>query len=55
MVIARQALTTAVYDKLLNANATQWEEHKQSLPPFVTAPWREVEMRKFRCIDYEDD
>ena len=40
-VIARQALTTTVCNKLLNANATRWEEHKQSLPPFVNVPWLE--------------
>ena len=53
-VIARQVLTATVCDKLLNANANRWEEHKQSLPPFVTFPWLE-EIRKFRCIDYEND
>ena len=54
-VIARQAFTTTVCDKLLNANANQWEEHKQSLPTFVTIPWLEEEIRKFRCIDYKND
>ena len=54
-VIIRQARTTTVCDKLLNANATRWEEHKQSLPPFVTVPWLEEEIHKFRCIDYEND
>jgi len=29
--------------------------HKQSLPPFVTFPSLEEEIRKFRCIDYEND
>ena len=54
-MIARQALTTTVCDKLLNANATRWEEHKQSLPPFMTLPGLEEEMRKFRYIDYENE
>jgi len=54
-VIARQALTTTVCDKLLNAKATRWEERKLSLPPVVTFPWLEEEIRKFRCIDYEND
>ena len=53
--IARQALTTTVCDKLLNAKATRWEEHKQSVPPFVTFPWLEEEIREFRCIDCEND
>jgi len=53
-VIARQALTTTVCDKLLNANAKRWEEHNQSLAPFVTSP----DLKKYaniRCIDYEND
>jgi len=37
-VIARQALSTTVCDKLLNAKATLWEEHKQSrcLPSWLS-------------------
>jgi len=54
-VIALQALTTTVCDKLLNANATRWEEHKQPLPPFVTVPWLEEEICKFRCMGYENE
>jgi len=35
-----------------NPSGERW--HKQSLPPFVTFPWLEEEMRKIRCIDYEN-
>jgi len=29
--------------------------HKQLLPSFMTYPWLEEEIRKFRCIDHEND
>jgi len=41
-------------------NFSMWKSlgertHKQSLPPFVTFHWLEEEIRKFRCIDHEND
>ena len=51
--IARQALTTTVCDKLLNAKTTRWEEHKQLVPPFVTCACPEKQSVPWiHCIKY---
>jgi len=50
-LIAGDTLTNTVYDRLLNVKA----RHKQSLLPFMTFPWLEGEIPKFRWIDCEND
>jgi len=53
-VIARQALTITVCDKLLNVDANRWEEAQAVAASLRDFTWLEEEIRKFRCIDYEN-
>ena len=56
-VIARQALTTTVCDKLLNANATRWEEAQAVVASLRDCPlaWRRNAQIQMYSIDYEND
>ena len=54
-MIARQALTNTVCDKLLNAEVTRWEEAQAVAASLREFHWLEEEMRKFRFIEYEND